>query len=411
MQRSFKYIISFIIIFSLCIVLPFSSLAADSFQFEGGPMRLLMGLDNYYYLYYSLSYSGNVQSLAAQPPLGYFEQNISGNTLYGNRSDFYVTNWNIWNNYSVVEFRIPFMLGNYGYSSSHSVSGSAQFVYNISSLYAAEYMDYTEHYSIDSVYFKGSKFINNQIDSNYQFNVSYSVIPGLVNDFVYDPLGGFHNGNWQFINLDWYFDNEVTYGDVSSVYDRINMDYLYIRIKYYVPYEYIPVGTICTSYFGFTNISIYGDEVYQSNIIVNLENLQLKFDTITAAVNNNFSALFELLENADTSEQLQIIQQTIQEVNGEWSEADEELYEAYVEETKQTTDRMEQMGDILNSVPKPPTQNITQVIKPSDTLVDTDIDGALTALNVIYNWKTFGTIIALVVALMTISYVIFGKKK
>lgn len=409
MQRSFKYIISFIIIFSLCIVLPFSSLAVDSFSLNTNLVQI-MGVRNFYYAFHSYSYesSANEGPILFAGHVGYYSPahiyeldpystDNGYSQLFGNESNgIILTRWSSIGYQSYIEYCIPLSFGRFS-NRSPDFGFSAQFGFSISAEGNLYSPDLVESFDIDKIYFKGQRRIDSDLFANYEYLVNYNELPVLVTDT--------DNYYYRLLNMSFSYSSDM----FEYLTDYIDMDYLYIRVRKDMRNSSVFSGV--TTHYGFTRLDINSTETDYINIIGNLNNLQLKIDTLIAAVNNNFSALFELLENADTSEQLQIIQQTIQEVNGEWSEADEELYEAYVEETKQTTDRMEQMGDILNSVPKPPTQNITQVIKPSDTLVDTDIDGALTALNVIYNWKTFGTIIALVVALMTISYVIFGKKK
>lgn len=73
-------------------------------------------------------------------------------------------------------------------------------------------------------------------------------------------------------------------------------------------------------------------------------------------------------------------------------------------------EQLEQLGDSLSNVPKPNVNNVTSLIEPSATLSNSDPQLVQTALSVVYSWEKFLSILALVIALGTISYSIFGKK-
>lgn len=73
-------------------------------------------------------------------------------------------------------------------------------------------------------------------------------------------------------------------------------------------------------------------------------------------------------------------------------------------------EQLDQLGDSLSNVPKPDVNNVTSVIKPSVTLTQSDPQLVQTALSVIYSWDRLLAILAVVIALGTISYILFGKK-
>lgn len=73
-------------------------------------------------------------------------------------------------------------------------------------------------------------------------------------------------------------------------------------------------------------------------------------------------------------------------------------------------EQLEQLGDSLSNVPKPNVNNVTSVIKPSVTLTQSDPELVQSALSVIYSWDRLLAILAVVIALGTISYILFGKK-
>lgn len=73
-------------------------------------------------------------------------------------------------------------------------------------------------------------------------------------------------------------------------------------------------------------------------------------------------------------------------------------------------EQLDQLGDSLSNVPKPDVNNVTSVIKPSVTLSNSNPQLVQTALSVVYSWEKFLAILALVIALGTISYIVFGKK-
>lgn len=408
MQRSFKYIISFIIIFSLCIVLPFSSLAVDSsLNLEGGVMSQLMGLRDYYYTYYSYSRDG-LDSILWQPCLGTkFEIfDVLGNKIYGNSSIVNLTKWHQADYYAYVEYRIPLMLGDYTYSSADSVSGNAQFCYNFHYLNRdiGHYFSFTDSFFVDSIFFKGRKYTDGSM-SNYNFPVSFSTLPGVMTNNPLDDLD-----QWKFVNLNWSFDNDVSNGDVSSVFDYIDMDYLYIRVR--KDMSSLTAYKEVSTNFGFTNISIYGDKQYQDNITISLCNLQTALDAMALMQAEKFDEMIALLQSiADKSQQEQVLNILQDLTTMSPDDPDAPVIDDLNSKADDLVGRQAEISDVLNSVPQPDINNITNIIKPSTVISNSDPATVQTALKVIYEWDTFIYIVTIVAALMVISYVIFGKKK
>lgn len=73
-------------------------------------------------------------------------------------------------------------------------------------------------------------------------------------------------------------------------------------------------------------------------------------------------------------------------------------------------EQLKQLGNTLSSVPQPDIQEVTSVIKPSHSMSTANPQLVQSALSVVYSWDKFLAILALVIALGTISYILFGKK-
>lgn len=74
-------------------------------------------------------------------------------------------------------------------------------------------------------------------------------------------------------------------------------------------------------------------------------------------------------------------------------------------------EQLKELGSALSNVNKPNVNNVTSVIKPQNTLSQASPQMVQNALSVVYSWDKLISILALVVALGTISYILFGKKR
>ena len=413
MKKSLHYFITFFIIITILItavVLP--SFAADLNPYTlSTNLHQIMGVQNYYYTAHS--YTNNSTDILWSPHKGHpfrtlsFYENGSSdegyNILYSNHSaGLILTRWDTLDYMAYIEYRIPLSFGRYDPNSDYSDFGfNGQFGFSVySNSLGILDNNLVSYFDIDSVFFKGYRRDGTNISVPYEYQLDYNLLPNCV--FVPDFDYG---SDFKLLNLSFNFSKE----DFVFLTDYINMDTLYIRIK--IDMSNRPVLTDVLTDYGFTRLDVNTTESNFINIVGSINNLQLKIDTLIAAVNDNFSALFDFLESSNSSEQLNTIQQTIKEVNGSWDAVDDEIYSEYVESVQQTTDRLEEMGDALQNVVKPPTSNITNIIKPSTVIKDVNINDAKTFLSIIYDWETFLYIIGIVVALMTASYIIFGKKE
>lgn len=398
------HFITFFIILTILItavVLP--SYAADLNPYViSTNLSQIMGVRDFYYSYHSYSYDNGPLLFSGHKGIDYkVLQFVDGGydpgyeMFYSNYSDgLYLTKWPELDYYSYIEYKIPLSFGRFR-DTSDPFSFDCQFAFNVDS----DDFDSSilmNGYSVDSVYFKGFKRIDTEINAPATWDLSYNELP--VYSYTSDS-----SRPYKLINISGSF----SAGDLPYFTNYIDMDYLYIRVKRSMDFS---VSNVNTTY-GFTRLSIVTTQSNFQNIIGNINTLQLKIDTLISVVNDNFAQLMELMRSADTTDQLNTIQKTIEEVNGEWTHTDDQIYDEYVEDVQQTTDRMEEMGDALQNVVKPPTSDITNIIKPSTVIQDVNINDAKSFLSIIYDWETFLYIIGIVVALMTASYIIFGKKE
>lgn len=407
MKKSLHHFLTFFIIITILI----TAIVLPSFASDLNPYILstnlsqIMGVRDFYYCYHSYSDSNGSLLFSGHKGIDFnILQFVEGSydsgyeMFYSNYSDYlYLTRWESLDNYAYIEYKIPLSFGDFVHDSD-DFSFDAQFVFNVDAAFDHDENRYLlmDGFSVDSVFFKGTKRTDNQINASYEWNLAFNELPSYC--FTSNPYRPF-----KLVNISGSF----TPSDIPYLTNYIDMDYLYIRVKR--PME--TVFSDVNSTYGFTRLSLRTTESNFQNIIGNINTLQLKIDTLIAVVNDNFAKLMELMSSAQTSDQLQQIQKTIDEVNGEWTHTDDQIYDEYVESTQQTTDRLEEMGDALQNVVKPPTSNITNIIKPSTVIKDVNINDAKTFLSIIYDWETFLYIIGIVVALMTASYIIFGKKE
>lgn len=351
----------------LAVALPFSCFASELVSVNENQLFQIWGANNWNYFKYTSNETGTYKQ--------YYQYNDSsipqvsnGLTVSGRLTSFRLSA-----SVNYIRVRIPLLLTNVESFESNIYFG----LYHINE-------DGTYHDSTSSV-------LAEVVTCYSRFNDSYSLPTGYVSStqsYVFRPVDSVSD-DW--VNLNKYFTMRRL---------RVYSKWTEPTPLYYIWLSFsLNVDSDRTQYFFIgmgDDAEFTAPDQGSANIVNGLNGVQSSIDSLVSSMQETQGQLLDEVGNVVAELQSDAFT-TIES---------EQMYTNAVSKGEQ----LDQLGDSLSNVPKPNINSVTSVVKPTVTLNNTNPELVQSALSVIYSWDRLLAILAVVIALGTISYILFGKK-
>lgn len=363
-ERGSKSKIKYIVIcFILALAFPFSSLAVDSLSLNESQFSLIWNAQNWNY--FVQKYPGSSGTISVGYPGTYQKYymydssddiSYNGLTVYGRQFNFSYLNT------TEILLSLPLSLQNIESFQSDFFLG----------LWSPDLDDLRS-------YISGVSF-------TYSSSSGSHLLPHLItfnNNYLFNPEPSTGSHGNSLIPLRRYniFINE----------NYITRLFVNITLR-------TPLPTTCHFFCGMASDTEIGAQDGQQQLVINgLNGIQGSIDGLVSDLQENDGKILNSLGNLEY----------ILEGDAVTSAEADQL----VQDSLTKGDELAQLGDALASVPKPDINSVTSVIKPETVLLNNDPASVQFALSSIYSWDKLLAILGVLVAVFSISYILFGKKK
>lgn len=370
MERVRKFSIKYVVVaLLLALALPFSSFASENVSLDDSQFSLIWNANNYNYIRQTTSSSttswpGEFQKFYMFDKI-YGPSDFNGLTLYGRIFRFSAINT------SRITVNIPLNIQGIDFFSTDLFFG----------LYKGSSPEFVMHN--DFISFSSASYVDFQLERhslnhlNTGFSYYFYPEPSVPSTF---PSGLFRTFNR--LSLD----NRSSSSD-SILFLSVTFD-VSISLNSYPWYFYI----------GMASDTEIGAQDGQQQIVINgLNGIQGSIDSLVSEMQQSNGQIVDQLGNV------------LYELEGDAVTAADA--EQLVQDSLSKGEELGQLGDALASVPKPDVNSITSVMNPSTILQNNDSASVQLALASIYSWDKLLSILGVLVAVFSISYILFGKKK
>lgn len=355
-----KYIV---ICFILALALPFSSFASESLSLNESQFSLIWNAQNWnYYVQKYPTISGTVSVGFPGTYRQYYmydsadDISYNGLIVYGRQFNFSYLNT------TSISLNIPLGLQNIDSFQSDFFLG----------LWSPDLVDLRSYI--------------NQVSFTYTSISGSSLSPDIItfnNNYLFNPEP----------NTGSYGNSLIPLRRYNLLINEDSVNRLIISI-----YFDVPLPSTCYFFCGMaSDTEIGAQDGQQQAVISGLSGIQGTIDGLVSDLQENDGKILDSLGN------LEYI------LEGDAVTAAEA--EQLVEDSLSKGEELGQLGDALASVPKPDINSVTSVIKPETVLSNSDASVVQLAMSPLYSWDKLLAILGALVAVFTISYILFGKKE
>lgn len=375
MERVRKFSIKYVVVaLLLALALPFFSFAAENLSLDESQFSLIWNARNFNY--FQQRSNGSLSNWPGTYEKFYMfdsssrPQDYNGLSLYGRLFSFSSLNTDRIsivcpiNLLSLDSFSSDFFYGLY-YFNSNGVAVNALDYVDYSSSYYKKYPLSSDSFQFDLI----------SRDSTYFFYDQESV-----------PTTG--SGSSSFTGFRS-FRRLTVYANTESVYQ--------FSFSFTLS-EPLPENGRYYFFFGMASDAEIGAQDGQSQVIINgISGIQGSIDSMVSEMQQSNGQILDQIGNV------------LYELEGDAvtaSDADQLLADSISK-----SEELDQLGDALASVPKPDVNSITSAMNPSTVLQNNDSASVQLAMAPLYSWDKLLSILGVLVAVFSISYILFGKKK
>lgn len=364
----------FVVCVFLALALPFSSFAVDNFSLDESQFSLIWNAQSWNYFSQTYTNSSGTGSTLHKP--GTYKQyfmydsavipsSYNGLSVYGRLLTFSHIQT------SSIRINIPIQLLNID-------NFSTDFFLGLWSLSDGTYVTSLNNY-IDSISIFGS-------DSNGSVVVP-DVIFNNKREYFFNTRSSLESSQY---NIDFF-----KLYRLSCLFDTSSLQQIIVRVFFTTP---LPIPDNFYFFCGMaSDTEITSQDGQQQAVISGLSGIQTTIDGLVSDLQENDGKIIDSLTNLEY----------ILEGDAVTAADAEQL----VQDSLSKGEELGQLGDAFASVPKPDINSVTSVIKPDTVLQNNDSASVQLAMSPLYSWDKLLAILGVLVAVFSISYILFGKKK